>query len=56
MRVRTGRFGAGPHAWGLRVEGADLSPGMIELARARRNILRMSRPPVRFADSGLMKS
>lgn len=31
----SGRHAAMFHAWGLRVEGADLSPEMIELARRR---------------------
>jgi SAM-dependent methyltransferase len=30
----TGRHGAMFHSWGLRVEGADISPGMIQRARA----------------------
>ena len=30
----TGRHAAMFHSWGLRVEGADLSPGMIDRARA----------------------
>jgi glycine/sarcosine N-methyltransferase len=30
----TGRHAAMFHSWGLRVEGADLSPAMIDLARA----------------------
>ncbi len=31
----SGRHAGMFHSWGLRVEGADISPGMIELCRAR---------------------